>query len=202
MAIGASSSLQQRTEKTQSIESDKCWSWSIQPLVTWFRILGVNLPESCSTSRQHWCSRTFNIVYGIFCFVANLLGQFEILYYMHVKRMEGKLQLAGEVPFNTETATWNLIIDFCNYAIHGVGSHIILLLVIRPRWSGVMEIFQQCHFAFSNQSFNRIRKISFLGIAYIVFLVSASTRLAYILLSKSYIIQPKYIYRWLECSPL
>ena len=168
MAIRASSSLPQNTE-TQSIESDKCWSWSIQPIVIWIRILGVDLPGICSTPRPLRNRRLMSL-YAFFCFAANLLGQIDILNYLHVKRMESKLALAP----STVTATWNFIIDFCNYAINGVGAHILFLVVIRQRWNELMQIFQKSEVFFQLECFRRIRNLSFLMMAYVIFVVSQS----------------------------
>ena len=164
MAIRAS--LSQSTE-TQSIESDKSWSWSIQPIVIWIRILGVDLPGSFSTSCQ---LRRLTILYEILCFVGNLLGQFIILYYigLYVERTEEKIVITGEISFSTTTATWNFILDFWNCAVNGLGIHLLFLLVIRPRWSGLIKIFQRCHVAYDYECYCRIRKISLLGIAFIV----------------------------------
>ena len=167
MVTRASSS--QSTE-TQSIERDKCWSWSIQPLVTWIRILGVNLPGSCSTSYQLLTSnRRLAILYEVFCLVVNIFGQFEILRYIHLKRMEEKqFVIAGEISFSTTTANWNFIFNFWNCTIYGAGIHLIFLLVIRPRLSGLIQIFQRCHLAYDNECYYRIRRISFFSITYII----------------------------------
>ena len=164
MAIQTRSS--QNTE-IQSVENDKTWSWSIQPLVTWIRILGVDLPESCSTSCQ-LRNRRLTIFYGIFCFVLNFLAQFEILYYIHVIQMEEEIFIDGEISFSTTTAILNYILDFWNYAINGAGIHLLFLLVIQPRWSGLIQIFQRCHIVYDYECYCRIRKLSLLGITYII----------------------------------
>ncbi len=170
MAIRAGSSSLQETE-AQSITITKCWSWSIQPVVVWIRILGVNLPDVYSTSCQ-WLNRCFMIFYGVLCFVANLLNVITILYYLHASRIEDKLEFEGGLRFDTAVATWNLIIDYCNYAISGVGIHLLFLVVIQPRWLGLLETFQRSQITLSGKYFNRMRKMSLLGIAYIIFAVS------------------------------
>ena len=193
MARQASSSLSHNSKKRSSIGSDKCWAWSIQPLVIWIRILGVDLPGSCSTPSQ-LRNRRLLILYGIFCFIANLSGQFEIFFYLHAQRIEESFELSGQVLLSSTTATWNSIIDFSNYAIHGIGSHIIFLLVIRPRWNTLMETFQgSLQVAFKEESYKRTRKLSIIGVGYIIVLVNGL--LDYNMTVQSEIYSSQYLYR-------
>ncbi len=170
MAISAGSPSLPKTE-TQLITINKSWSWSIQPAVIWIRILGVNLPDVYPTS-FYWHYRGLMFFYGVLCFLANAFSQISILYYLYISRIEDQLEIAGGARFNTAVASWNLIIDFCNYAINGMGTQIIFLFVIRPRWYGLLETFQRSQVTLNDESFSRIWKISFLGIAYIIVAVS------------------------------
>ena len=171
MAIQASSSLPHNTE-TRSVENGKCWSWSIQPLVTWIRILGVDLPEVCSTSYQSRY-RWWMTFYGIFCFAANALGQFEVFSFLHVlqtKALSGTPERVEEFDW-TKTTILIYIIDFCNYSVNGIGTQIIFLVVIRSRWIDLMDIFQKSQVHFNGEHYSQIRKMSIIGIAYIIIVV-------------------------------
>ena len=69
---------------------------------------------------------------------------------------------------DTTTAIWNLIIDFSNYSIHGIGIHVILLIVIRAQWIDTIKTFQRLNVIFADENWIRIRKISFVGVIYVI----------------------------------
>ena len=69
---------------------------------------------------------------------------------------------------DTSTAIWNMIIDFANYSIHGIGIHLILLTVIRVQWIDTIKTFQRLNVIFADENWIRIRKISFVGVIYVI----------------------------------
>ncbi|KAI9562831.1 hypothetical protein GHT06_010286 [Daphnia sinensis] len=72
--------------------------------------------------------------------------------------------------FNTETATLNWIIDFINYGIHAIGTHVILLTAMRPL--DLLKSFNRMKLVLAANNYNGVRRISSLGIVYIILVVS------------------------------
>ena len=143
-------------------------SWSIQPIVIWLRILGIDFPDvnSRNTSRlKRWAL----YLYGTLCFLCHLLCQIDILYFLHAHRAQASSDLFGDV--NTVTSSWNVTIDFTNYAIFSIGSHLFMLTFIKKRWHLMIQSIQRWHFAFDDHLYVKIRRMSFFGVGYIIFLV-------------------------------
>lgn len=137
----------------------KCWSWSIHPLVIWIRILGVDIPGDVSTECSR--SRVFAFIYGLLCFLIHFAGQSDVLYVLYLGLMHDE----------SATASWNLNIEFINYTVFAISGHLILLVIIRPRWITMMERFQRLDFSFNYEYYVRIRKLSFYGVIFIIILV-------------------------------
>jgi gustatory receptor len=167
MAIRVSLSLDE-----SQVQQTKCWAWSIFPLIIWTRILGVNLSDKSNSSAKHHQWLIF--AYGGFCLLCHLAGQIDILYYLQGKLKMGSLERSGGLNFETSTATWNSIIDFINYAVHGIGTHVLMLTVIRKRWINLMETFRRSEDMFSDERYIRIRKVATYGVAYVILLVCIS----------------------------
>lgn len=147
------------------------FSWSIQPLVIWLRILGIDLiPDvsrgsSSSTRLKRWTMYS----YGTLCFLCHLFWQIDILYFLHVHRVRVSFEIIG--GSDTVTSLWNVIIDFSNYAIFSVGSHLLMLTVIRWRWKLMIQGIQCWRFAFNDHTYVIIRRMSCFGVIYIIVLV-------------------------------
>lgn len=167
MAIRVSLSLDE-----SQVQQTKCWAWSIFPLIIWTRILGVNLSDISNSSAKHHQWLIF--AYGGFCLLCHLAGQIDILYYLQGKLKMGSLERSGGLNYETSTATWNSIIDFINYAVHGIGTHVLMLTVIRKRWINLMETFRSSEDMFSDERYIRIRKVATYGVAYVILLVCIS----------------------------
>lgn len=149
----------------------KCWSWSIQPIAVWIRILGIDIPNIFTKPSQRF--RCFTFIYGTLCFLINVTGQGDILYFLHRQRMQNSLELLGGIHLNSTTSSWNFIIDFINYSIYSVGGHLILLVIVRPRWTAMVEYFTNAHLLFNEEHYVRVRKLSLWGIILIIILVNA-----------------------------
>ena len=67
---------------------------------------------------------------------------------------------------------WNTVIDYLNYAAVPVSAHLILLTVIQPRWIFVINSIQHFINLFDLSFYVKLRRLSFLGIAYVILLVS------------------------------
>lgn len=150
------------------VTSARCWSWSIQPLVTWIRILGVDIPDF-STENRRCYHRWFSFVYGILCFFVHLTCQFDVLYVLFRQRMETLRQTKEE--FESAIDSWNLIFDYINYTINAVCGHLILLTIIRPRWIAMMEHFQEAQLYFNEEHYVRIRNVSLRSVVFVILIV-------------------------------
>lgn len=150
-----------------------CWEWSVRPLIIWLHILGVDLPDAIYSSKSY--CRWLSLAYRIFCFLLHTSGEINsLLYYLlgtkndvHFLSLE---QTYGAI-YITTTATWNWAIDFINYAVHGIGIHVILVTVVRAQWVDLTKIFQRLQEILPDENYIRIRRLSSFGVAYIIFIV-------------------------------
>ena len=169
MAFQASSFLEET--RIQPPYSSICWEWSIRPMIIWLHIIGVDLPDCSATSSVHRTRRWLILVYRIFWFLCHISCQIHILYYMYPMLLRALLhnQIGNFISYlDTTTAIWNMIIDFANYSIHGIGIHLILLTVIRVQWIDTIKTFQRLNIIFADENWIRIRKISFVGVIYVI----------------------------------
>ena len=179
MASGTSSSTDKTAADGPSQQSSSptiCLEWSIRPLVIWIRILGVDLPADISNSIYSCCRCGFILlrIYGVICLLFRAIGEIEkCLFFLYCKKTT--FERVGGVNYEwTTTATWNVIIDFTNYAVRSLGIHVMLVTVIRTRWIHfLMEISQRSTFVFTDENYVRLRRISFLGVVYVILLASA-----------------------------
>lgn len=147
--------------------SNKDWLWSIKPLVTWLKWLGVNL----SSGIQRNTSRCF-VLYSIFCLLLFIVCQVFCLDYVLKNHKELSNIFVGEYGFNSDTSAWNIVLYFANFAAHGLGCHVILLSFFSSRWSSLIEAFQNLESFLSTESFIRIRRASLMGVCWIIIVVS------------------------------
>lgn len=166
MAIPVSSSSREIEVESTTINS---WAWSIRPLIIWLRFLGVSLPDVSTFSSL--CHRWVMLAYGILCFSSHAAGQINLLCYLFTKWEPGSLEQAGGSNYDTTTAKMNSTIDFMNYTVHGFGTHIILLTIIRTKWIRLRNIFQRLEGVFVEENYIRIRNMSSLGVVAIILLV-------------------------------
>lgn len=154
--------------RTGSSQNRKSWSWSMQPLVIWIRILGIDIPNNSTTTTSRY--RWFVIFYGTLCFLIHVGCQVDILYFVMSKSLQNSVEISGYSE-TTVTATWNTVTDFINYTIYALGGHLVLLIVIRPRWTKMTQCFQRSQLIFNEESFIRLRYITVFGVGYIVTMV-------------------------------
>lgn len=171
MAIPVSSSSAEMVMESTTIN---CWAWSIHPLIIWLRFLGVDLPNMSTASRSN--RRWLILVYSLLCLSFHATGQIDLLCYVHAKWAPDSLEQAVGSPYDTRTAKMNTIIDFTNYTIHGFGTHIILLTIIRTRWERLKQIFQRFDNVFVDQNYIRIRRMSYFGVVYTILVVRRKLR--------------------------
>lgn len=157
--------IQERTKREKTAKKD--WLWSVQPLVTWFKWLGVDLINDNQTESRRW----WFVFYRIFCLL--MIFAVEILCLNDIFRNLKKVSnvYVSDEEFNTDTFAWNSAIDYTNFAIHSTGTHLVLISVIRARWRPLVKAFQRLQPFFNDDLFARVRKASILGILYVIILV-------------------------------
>jgi hypothetical protein len=58
------------------------------------------------------------------------------------------------------TSSWNVIIDLVNFTIQGIGGHLILLFVVRPRWTCLIDTFSRLEDQLESKFFIKLRRIA------------------------------------------
>ena len=141
-------------------------NWSFQPISVWLHLTtGINLWSSrISESKKKKC-------YQLFCLLFNVVIQLFVTWHMfhNLKSVTKSSTVCESV---TETQMWNTVIDYLNYAAVPVSAHLILLTVIQPRWIFVINSIQHFINLFDLSFYVKLRRLSFLGIAYVILLVS------------------------------
>jgi hypothetical protein len=152
-----------RTVSEEAVE--KGWLWSVQPLVTWAKWLGIDL-----SSGQKF-SRCF-VLYSLFVLLTSMSIQLLCLSYVIDNHKEISVTFTIETSYHSDTFSWNTAMDYVNYAVHSLATHVIFLSVFRARWNLLGETFQNLESFLKFSFFDRIRKASILGLVWIILLVS------------------------------
>lgn len=141
----------------------------LRPLVLWVRLLGIDLSLGKTNTRASKHRKWFIICYTITCLLANVSCQLNVIIYIFLNF--SNFSLDGKNQLKTVTSSWNAIADFINYAIHGVGGHLILLTVIRSRWTNLVQSFQHLDKSLAPKFFAKLRCITIFSVAFIIFWV-------------------------------
>jgi len=130
----------------------------------------------CATSRHEVIShnrKRLKTFYALFCFFLNvarrILSDFFIF---HTLSTLGKV---GQDNLNSFTSSMNLIINYTNYCVAVIGTHSILLLVVRPKWPTLMQTFQRFEHKLEPKFFIKLRWFSILCTVFVVILVWIKT---------------------------
>ncbi|KAI9562853.1 hypothetical protein GHT06_010308 [Daphnia sinensis] len=154
----------ERSERNEAAKmSDKDWLWSIKPLVTWLKWLGVNL----SNRNQSNSCRYFTL-YSIFVLLLSIVCQVLCLDYVVKNHKELSNTLVTENGLNSDAFAWNTVLDFANFAAHGLGCHIVLVSFFSGRWNLLVEAFQDLEPYLSEDFFVGIRRASVMGVCWII----------------------------------
>ena len=129
-------------------------NWSLQPLYFLLLFVGVDLNPDGKVYSKSRKFLTFS--YCLICLFLNLAIHISALIYVCINLEQHKLE--------TITSSWNLVIDYLNFAIHGLASHLILLIVVKPRWASVLESFRCLNNQLELELIVRLRRLSLLGV--------------------------------------
>lgn len=142
---------------------------SLIPILRWFRVLGINLIDQPSASLPSYLYRFLCSIYGCIVFLLHLASQLYLLNLLRKREFYEAVHFMEEVFYNT--VTWNMFIDYINVAVCCLGSHLILLFVVRSRWSRLLDAIESCESQLDSKLYTTLRKIAFFGSAYVIAMV-------------------------------
>ena len=138
----------------------------LRPFVLWVRLLGIDLSDDEKRNATSKKKKWFIICYATTCLLANIASQLNVIIYIFFNL--STFSLVEKNKLETVTSSWNAIADFINYAIHGVGGHLILLTVIRSRWTNLIQSLQFLDKSLDPKFFARLRRITIFSVAFII----------------------------------
>lgn len=161
--IKVATNLREQRVSDSNETGRKCWNWSIRPLIVLAYFLGVDLTQS-SKFGQKWktaFSFTSLIIHAAFKVNSAII--------FHAQLFQIANFYLGEGGNHSRTSLWNLVIDFINFEVCCFAIHLILVLHLRKKWSSLSKAFQYPTTLFDAVLYDRLRRLSFIGVAYIVF---------------------------------
>ena len=132
---------------------------SLQPLIVLLSFIGVNLSKPVRNCKWFF-------LYATVCLLLNITSQIDVIIYCFQNITE--FSILGFGKLETITSAWSTVMDITNYAIHGVGSHFILLFVIRSRWTTLIERLRRLEDQFDQEFFIKLHRISLFASGFII----------------------------------
>lgn len=142
-------------------EREDLLSRSLRPTLVWMRWIGIDL--MFPKNRKPICIK----FYAALCFVLHLIAQ--IVNLMLRFWLRPQVYLAGEKQyfhFESTASTFNYIVNFTSYTIYNLGSHMILLRIVRCRWNHLMTALRYCESFLHKTFYIRLYKVSICGVFY------------------------------------
>ena len=137
---------------------------SLRPLLLLLRFIGINLFKINSSS-----NRCLNISYDAIWLLINSIGQIDVMVFLFQNR--DKYLMLGVETVKKVTSSWNVIIDLVNFTIQGIGGHLALLFVVRPRWGSLVETFSLLEDQLDPQFFIKLHRIALFCVISLIFWV-------------------------------
>ena len=152
------SSLEDDSDNSKSELND--FNWSLRPVSTFFSLIGIDLPP-CHKNR----------VFRWFAFIFNLSVHLYLIVFLACDALRISNLITNKFSF---THTWNLITDYCNFTVHALGVHWILLTVTRVKWLRFWSLLTQIAERVESNGtlILKFRRVSYYLIAYILTQVS------------------------------
>ena len=139
-------------------------NWSIRPLVTWLRwTTGVDALALDSNLKISF--------YQLICLSVHSIFQVFIIYHLiH----DPKSVIVSLDPSHVKTTTkiWNAAIDYMNWIVVALVSHVTLLAIVRTRFPILVSYFRRSTHLLDRSFYIKLRRLSILGVGGIVLLVS------------------------------
>jgi len=147
----------ERKTSALSLTSEKTdLDWSTRPIITFMRIIGLDLNWSMSMSTwRRWSS----VIFGLFVLVTNVVIQIYLMVVLlsNIVRFSNMYDLADGQSW---TSSFHIFIDYANYTVHSLSVHLIFCLFSRKRWPELKASVQNVQSHLKAISFGRLRKLS------------------------------------------
>lgn len=149
--------------KRETKVDDDLVSQNLHPILTWMRWVGIDLMDSPT------CARIWR-VHAVLCFLLHFIAELAIVGFW---LLPAQVLLIGRTnedfrdKLHSATSTFNYVLDFTTFAVYNLGSHVILLTLVRSRWSRLMTALRSCCESFLHKSFYiRLYRLSVVGALY------------------------------------
>ena len=142
----------------------------LSPFLNWMEIFGVR-PCPPKGSKFRWFCWFFHRWVCLLLTIAVLT--FNIFYFKcNTKDIVASLSISKNP---TKTFSWNVFIDYVNTIVHILSAHLSLFFILFKNWNGLQDALHQLSNCFNSEYKVKFRKISIIGIIYIILLVSMFT---------------------------
>lgn len=150
------------------------FDWSIGPLVSWMKAFGLPL-ESCreNVKATNSFKRIKNIVvHGIalLAFLVNVETKLYSLGMLFIYISKGRDVEALNLGISSTTSLWNLTISRVNHAFGACGTHLGLLGWTLIHWRSFIRVLHRIEeeFKLSQSDYQKIRRISLIGVTFLI----------------------------------
>ena len=155
--------------KAQSGNVNKDFDWSLKPLITWMRILGIFPP--LQTINNKGAKGIFNLVFRISTWLVT--GSIQ-LYLVYVVLFGNSNSFFVAAKYKS-TSKWNNMFFYTTHMLHTIGIHSFILISFNYHWKNFQTSLESTetqqlrrHIPYAN-----LRKWCFYGILYIFISVSS-----------------------------
>ena len=143
------------------------FNWSLRPFVIFMRCIGIYLPDG-EISKSSKFKRIIQSLHMWMSFLLNFSIQtgFFLISFRSIM-----LGFTGIDKLESMISKMSSVIDHTNYGFSSILGHLILLLVVRPRWNILMNCLIRLESEIEPQYFNKIRRFSIAGVCLVLFTV-------------------------------
>ena len=153
------------------VECNRSWNQCVQPIVFFFRFMGVNLETQSTVPERHV---TWMTAVSLFWLI------FHSVYWIEGIRIlrEDLLKLSDYYSndgTSSQTFKWSVVIDHLNFFFGSFGSHLILLFVVKRRWLNLCKAFERPVSHLDTVALWKLRLLAFFSVILVITEVSSYT---------------------------
>ena len=152
-----------RVKPAEMFENDKNLTWSFRPLLTWMRILGIDLFWFDQSPRNVLHSKLFSC-YSFFLFLVN--AGTALIFIIISDPLDW-------IVSNSLKMKSNFYADVVSSSIRLCGIHLSLLVLCWKQWGSILQLIKQIEseLTFRPNTLVWLRKVLILGLIYTIVLV-------------------------------
>lgn len=148
--------------------------WSLQPILTWMRLIGVPLHRNQGNGLELYLKTGFSGILFFFNMTISLVFFISSIVFM-TSSNDSAASFRQEFSL-TATWLWNSIIGRSNHSIANLGSHLALLAFTAIKWPSLMKNFQKLvneekSTFLTTEDYKRTRLVSWRGL-FLIFTVN------------------------------